>query len=454
MEASLSRRRRRAVTRASPEVKQGPRANLNLLTEGKIALQQVSKHAHERAHRATAGVEPFLDQNYPRDASNPLDAFLDSHSNKTGAAAAAEAPAAKEAANATAANGTAKSAAAVQISKGAAPPAPHPIGMKPAFYPMHPAALSGSAGSSPVAPQQVSLLQYLNKPSALRLAQMQAEKVDTNGMNKQQLRLAGVSDPMTIFTFSPVVDTTISAAIAISGSWEGDKVKKICDLYLQHSGNFLDVGANIGTFTLPMSGCLKGKGNVIAVEGMPTTAKHLKASIVANSLSNVVLYNYAVGNEVPENEIKMDFNIANPGGSSVVNGNSVNYGVEGTGIYASGKNTESIGLTTLDAMYQSNPDLKNVLAMKMDIEGNEGRAIHGATKFFQEHPPCYLMVELDPSWLRNAGTPIDDIKARLTKFGYEIPQSVGQANYDTYMIQQKNLDGCIARLGSKDSKEH
>merc|ERR1719421_991824 len=164
-----------------------------------------------------------------------------------------------------------------------------------------------------------------------------------------------------------------------------------------------------------MATCLQGRGRVIAVEGMPTTALHLKAGIVANSLSNVVLYNYAVGNEVPQNEIKMELNIANPGGSSVINNNSVNYGSESNGIYAAGKKSESIGLTTLDAMYQVNKDLKKVLVMKMDIEGNEGRALHGATQFLKEHPPCYLMVELKPTWLQNAGTPIEDVKSLLSR---------------------------------------
>lgn len=410
VQTKVADRRRRRGMSMLPRMEKGSRSNINLLSEGSSSTV-ARHHRHQVVMGGAMGApesEGFLDGDFPRDSSNPLDAFLDSHPESGKDAAGTPAAAAG---NATAA---------------------------------------GNASAL-----QVSLLQFLPNPVAKRLVDFKAERLDTAGMTQGFLLFPSITkSQVPIFTFDPSKDSTISAAILRSHEWEADGVTRICSKWGGDvTGNFLDVGANIGTFTLPMAYCLQGKGSIIAVEGMPTTASHLKASIIANNLSNVALYNYAVGNAGPQNDIKMKLNIANPGGSSVLNGDgdggSANYGADTAGIYSLGGQVESIGLTTLDAMFETNPDFRKVLVMKMDIEGNEGRAFAGATKFLGTSPPCFLMVELSTSWLANAGTPLADVRSSLEKFGYEVGPDVGSKPVDTYFLQQKDVEGCIQRVSRR-----
>lgn len=250
---------------------------------------------------------------------------------------------------------------------------------------------------------------------------------------------------MTIFTFDPKIDRKISKEISLRGKWEPDAVQKICEKWAQRTGHFLDVGANLGTFTLPIASCLQNKGKVIAVEGMPIIASHLEASIVENSLSNVALYNYAVGDDEAGHEIVMQLKYDNPGHSHVVTEQKDQ---------TKGHRDIVVKLTTLDAMYRSNPDFKKVLFMKMDIEGNEGKALNGARKMFQENPPCYLMIELSPTWLKEKGTPINSVEAALTQFGYPIGNSdllEQHGKVETILLEHKNLEACLTRVSIQGS---
>merc|ERR1719163_177341 len=74
--------------------------------------------------------------------------------------------------------------------------------------------------------------------------------------------------------------------------------------------------------------------------------------------------------------------------------------------------------TTLDAMFETEPALSKVLAMKMDIEGYEGFALRGAKKFLAAAPPCLLFMELVPERLHRAGTPPDELIKTIAEAGY------------------------------------
>jgi len=108
-----------------------------------------------------------------------------------------------------------------------------------------------------------------------------------------------------------------------------------------------------------------------------------------------------------------------------------------------------VPLTTLDSMLDSEPELRNVLVAKMDIEGNEGKALKGATRLLKEAPPCYLMIELSADFLGAAGTPIEEVTKLLGDAGYDV-SAVHSYGIDTYRLQQKDLGACLKRLGASD----
>src|SRR5437764_1145672 len=58
---------------------------------------------------------------------------------------------------------------------------------------------------------------------------------------------------------------------------------------------FVDVGAHIGYFTILAAGLVGSTGKVLAFEPEPTNYEQLLRHIKLNDLSNVVVFNWAVG---------------------------------------------------------------------------------------------------------------------------------------------------------------
>ena len=125
-------------------------------------------------------------------------------------------------------------------------------------------------------------------------------------------------------------------------------------LSLKRSDIVLDVGANIGAFTLKVAHKVK---HVIAIEPEPRNFELLKKNISENNLSNVTLLNYAVSDK-PE---IVHFNTT--GGSAKVSKNGI-----------------PINAKPLDDILQELGD-PEVTIMKMDIEGYEGKVLSAFKKY-------------------------------------------------------------------------
>lgn len=304
-------------------------------------------------------------------------------------------------------------------------------------------------------------MQYIKTPAPQHLTDMSP---NNTGMFLGHLPVPGESDTkVDIYCYSPSVDRYVSGSILQYNNWESDLVAGCARPWLTNpnlKGNFLDLGANIGAYTLPLGRFLQGKGEVISVEGMPDIAEHLKAGIVANHLSNVNLFQYCVGAPEAADYLKMKLNPVNKGGSSVDGNKKADEGVGGitkdvidayfpgflnttnTLHYSQGEKFK-VGLTTLDAMLETLPALKSVVSMKSDIEGNEGQMLKGAHEFFNKYPPCYLLFELKAGWLRSAGTPYSEVIQMLTNFGYKRTNSLGGENY---LFEQRDMASCLKRF--------
>jgi FkbM family methyltransferase len=130
---------------------------------------------------------------------------------------------------------------------------------------------------------------------------------------------------VTIVAFDKWEDQEVTGHLLAGEGWEVKHTHHLCSLFSKKGGvgNFLDVGANIGTFSIPMADCLKylarwqGRSKVISVEGMPRTVDHLVAGITANNMTNLDVYNYAVGGPQDPRHVTMSLNPVNKGGSAV-----------------------------------------------------------------------------------------------------------------------------------------
>jgi FkbM family methyltransferase len=213
---------------------------------------------------------------------------------------------------------------------------------------------------------------HKKRPTAFSLEHPKLD-MDKTGMVVAHMKEFDVK----VFTYPASEDQYVSGSLQNQGAWEDDKLHRLCNKYKEHgkgkSGvHFMDVGANIGSITIPMAKCIAGMGAVIAVEAMPHIADHVMAGIEANALPNVALYRYALtsGFGAPGGSLKMSLDSNNKGGTSVV-GNKHN----GAEIAQLGYTILEVPITTLDEILAQDERLKSVLVMKIDIEG----AFHDST---------------------------------------------------------------------------
>jgi len=253
---------------------------------------------------------------------------------------------------------------------------------------------------------------------------------------------------LTIAAFDRWTDQGVSGAALRGSGWEKGRVDELCRLYKSSGavGNFFDVGANVGSFTIPLADCLRSAGGrVFAVEGMPPTIDHLALGILTNKLENVDVYGYAVGAPDDPKEVTMTLNPVNKA-SSAVKGNKP------LAKMSTGQLEEyQVPLTTGDRMLASNPAMKAILVAKVGIEGHEGHFLEGSQRLFSQYPPCIMTIELIPEWLERAGTPVEDVLDLLVRWGYDhVPAAAhlraSSAQGQTKTIWQKNFMACMKRV--------
>jgi FkbM family methyltransferase len=153
---------------------------------------------------------------------------------------------------------------------------------------------------------------------------------------------------------------------------------------LQPGMVLVDLGANVGYFTLLAATLVGPQGKVIAFEPNPETCVLLRQSIAVNGLSQVELHPYAAA------EKAQTFTLEAPGGGS--NGRIVEFSAEARARPSLFTQIEAVALDDFLAA-ESRIDV-----IKMDIEGAEARAVQGMGQLIRRHRPV-LLLEFSPSLL-------------------------------------------------------
>jgi FkbM family methyltransferase len=127
---------------------------------------------------------------------------------------------------------------------------------------------------------------------------------------------------------------------------------------------FIDVGANIGYFTLLAAKRVGPSGAVVAVEAMPAIFQHLASHIAANELTNTRLINEAAVGPNDPSEVQLYWGGAGNIGSS--------------GMIQHATQTESVKVAARTLAQMLTPEeCRRARLIKVDVEGVEGRTIRG-----------------------------------------------------------------------------
>lgn len=166
----------------------------------------------------------------------------------------------------------------------------------------------------------------------------------------------------------------------------------------------LDIGANIGYYTLIFAKLVGEEGRVYAFEPDPTNFALLKKNVEINGYKNVVLVQKAVSNN--SGRIKLYLSKNNMGDHR---------------IYDSGEDgrqhieIEAIRLDDYFEHFEGRIDF-----IKMDIQGAEGGAIQGMYNLLNKNNNVKIVTEFWPIGLKRFGTDPEEFLRLLIKLGFKL----------------------------------
>lgn len=173
----------------------------------------------------------------------------------------------------------------------------------------------------------------------------------------------------------------VSTSIGTSGRLDL-ALTGLLEKVLKPGMNFVDVGANLGYYTLLAVKQVGRAGMVYAFEPESQNFEFLTRSIAVNNLGNVKPYQQALTDR--RGAIKLfKASTSQPHEHSV----TLDWG----------KGTEEVGSTTLDAFWElvGKPRLD---MLKIHVVGDEPLVLKGASKVLRESRPKIAMVFVPPKW--------------------------------------------------------
>jgi len=202
-------------------------------------------------------------------------------------------------------------------------------------------------------------------------------------------------------------DMYVSRAILLSGTWEVTETSFV-RRSLKPGMHVVDVGANLGWFTVQMSRLVGEGGSVTSFEPRQDIYRYLCKTVTANGLSNVVAHNFALGAASSQSLIQWARSDENPGGTHLSNRAADDDGDLGIVV-------QKTDVRTLDEVLQGRVDF-----IKIDVEGAEKLVFDGATRILERDRPIILSEMAPESLAGVSGVLINDYFAYLANKGYEV----------------------------------
>jgi len=191
----------------------------------------------------------------------------------------------------------------------------------------------------------------------------------------------------------------------LNNDWEPNETSYFIS-QLRHGDTVLDIGANVGWFTLVAAKYIGQGGKIHSFDPRPETARMLKRTIADNNLQQqVTMWEYALSDNWGKLKLGWGKDTDNPGHSFILSETETNLQT-----YDSAEVTAAL---LDDLLPNIAPDI-----IKIDVEGAEPRALRGARNALLRKKPVILS-ELYPAQLQSvSGTTSAQYISQLKEFGY------------------------------------
>ena len=210
-----------------------------------------------------------------------------------------------------------------------------------------------------------------------------------------------------------VVDTRdrlLAPWLLMDGLWESHVTGWMHDI-LQPGHTMVDVGANIGYFTVLAAQRVGPEGRVVAVEASPGLADILRRNVAMNGhLPTTTVWNRAAWSRAER--LKLHQRVHYGANSSLATA-----GEDHLDELADAEVVVEVEAVPLDDLLA---DLERIDVLKLDVEGAEVHALEGLSHTITAHPEMTLMVEWAPEQIRRMGDDPGEVVALLTGHGFHL----------------------------------
>lgn len=226
------------------------------------------------------------------------------------------------------------------------------------------------------------------------------------------------------------LDKRDSLSLSVYGkidSLETEILKKI----LKKGDVVLDIGSNIGYYTLIAADCVGETGQVFAFEPDPSNFDLLQKNIRVNNYSNVTLVQKAVANE--NGSTKLFLSTFNNGDHRLYDSSE-------------GRDSIIIDVVRLDDFFA---DFKRPINfIKIDIQGAEEKAFQGMKNLLQNNQELNMIVEFWPYGLNLFGTDPEIFLKNLNQYNF----NVYHLDEETESLQPLNREALLAMYTAKNER--
>jgi FkbM family methyltransferase len=214
--------------------------------------------------------------------------------------------------------------------------------------------------------------------------------------------------------------------------------------FLRRGDVFLDLGANVGLFTLFAARAVRSSGHVHSFEPSSRAYGRLVENVVLNRLKNVSCLRVALSDVPGEADLKIAtdrFDAWNSLGQPYMGG------IAGH---------EAVKTTTLDRFAREHDLFGKIAAIKIDVEGWECHVLTGGVELLSRPDAPVLCVEFTEEAAHLANSSCAELYRALERLGYQI-FSVGVGTLVPFRFREqfpnlnllaiKDLDAARRRLG-------
>lgn len=199
-----------------------------------------------------------------------------------------------------------------------------------------------------------------------------------------------------------LLPTGHSVLLAMNGIYEPLETKYVKNI-IKTGFSVLDIGANIGYYTLIFSKLVGSKGTVFAFEPEQKICNILEKNVKINNYENVVIENLALSNQVG----KTSLYISPAGGSTI-------FPLDGEN-----RPKKEIIKTTLDNYFENLKQIP-ISFIKMDAEGSELAILQGMELLFKNNKKLKMLIEFNPELIKKSGAKPRNLLEFLVKQNFKI----------------------------------